>query len=54
MSLLSMIQDQYRQMEWADSLIKIVTFSMHHGGQINQQLPELGNEPPLVGFVACI
>jgi hypothetical protein len=49
-----MIQDQYRQMEWADSLIKAATFSMYHRGQINKQLRELGNEPPLVDCIACV
>jgi uncharacterized damage-inducible protein DinB len=38
----------------AETLIQVPMHSMHHRGQINARLRELGNEPPLVDFIAWI
>jgi uncharacterized damage-inducible protein DinB len=38
----------------AETLLQVPMHSMHHRGQINARLRELGNEPPLVDFIAWI
>jgi len=38
----------------AETLLQVAMHSAHHRGQINAKLRELGNEPPLVDFIAWV
>jgi hypothetical protein len=38
----------------AETLLQVPMHSMHHRGQINARLRELGNEPPLTDFIAWV
>ncbi len=38
----------------AETLLQVAMHSTHHRGQINARLRELGNEPPLVDFIAWV
>jgi uncharacterized damage-inducible protein DinB len=38
----------------AEALLQVIMHTAHHRGQINARLRELGNEPPLVDFIAWV